>query len=154
MLINSDFCIKNIFIMKTLKPTIFILSIIMTTLLSLSCSNDDNLFANVTLTEGIDGDIGGDFTGNGGSTSKTFNWQNNLSTADYNADITASNTGLFRMIVKDSEGTTVLDRSLNGAVEPDTFSGATSSGKAGTWTVTINVSNFKGDGSFTLSEGN
>jgi hypothetical protein len=106
----------------------------------------------VTLTEGIAGNIGGDFTGNGGTTSETFNWQNNLSTADYNADITASVTGLFQMIVKDSDGTTVLDRSINGGVEPDTFSGVTASGEAGMWTVTINVSNFNGDGSFTLSE--
>jgi hypothetical protein len=140
--------------MKILKSTIFILSIIITSLLFSSCNNDDVLFANVTLTEGIDGDIGGDFTGSGGTTSETFNWQNNLSTADYNADITASTTGLFQMIVKDSEGMTVLDRSLNGGTEPDTFSGVTSSGEAGMWTVTINVSNFKGDGSFTLSEGN
>lgn len=58
------------------------------------------------------------------------------------------------MIVKDSEGITVLDRSLNGNVEPDTFSGVTSSGETGMWTVTITVSNFNGDGSFTLSEGN
>jgi hypothetical protein len=140
--------------MKTLKPTIFILSIIIASLLLSSCNNDDDLLANVTLTEGIDGDIGGDFTGNGGTTSKTFNWQNDLSTADYNADITASTVGLFQMIVKDSEGTTVLDRSLNGGVEPDTFSGVSSSGESGMWTVTINVSNFNGDGSFTLSEGN
>ncbi|MGB5205002.1 MAG: hypothetical protein WBN63_12490 [Eudoraea sp.] len=140
--------------MKTLKPTIFILLIIIASLILSSCNNDDDLSANVNLTEGIDGDIGGDFTGNGGTISETFNWQNDLSTADYNADITASTVGLFQMIVKDSEGTIVLDRSLNGGVEPDTFSGVTSSGESGMWTVTINVSNFNGDGSFTLSEGN
>jgi len=139
--------------MKTLKPTTIILTIISTVFFFYSCSNDD-LIANVSLTEGVNGDIGGDFTGNGGDTSETFNWQNDLATADYNSDITASTTGLFQMIVKDSEGTTVLDRSLNGNVEPDTFSGVTSSGEAGIWTVTINVSNFNGDGSFTLSEGN
>ena len=140
--------------MKNFKPTIFILSIIITFLTFSSCSNDHDLSANVTLTEGVNNDIGGDFTGNGGTTSETFNWQNDLTTADYNADITASTTGLFQMIVKDSEGTTVLDRSINGSVEPDSFSGVTSSGEAGMWTVTINVSNFNGNGSFTLSEGN
>ena len=140
--------------MKTIKPTIFILSIIIATLLISSCNNDDDLSANVTLTEGVNGDIGGDFTGNGGNTSETFNWQNSLSTADYNADITASTNGLFQMIVQDSEGNTVLDKSLNGNEEPDTFSGVTSAGEAGMWTVTITVSNFNGNGSFTLSEGN
>lgn len=139
--------------MKNFK-FIFI-TIMSLTLLAMSCSDDDNdLSANVTLTEGIDGDIGGDFIGNGGTTSQTFSWQNDLSTADYNADITASTSGLFQMIVKDSDENTVLDRSLNGNVEPDTFSGVTSSGEAGMWTVTITVSNFNGNGSFTLSEGN
>ncbi|TXD84279.1 hypothetical protein ESY86_06790 [Subsaximicrobium wynnwilliamsii] len=142
--------------MKNFKYKFIILTIISLAFLAISCSNDDdnnNVSANVTLTEGIDGDIGGDFTGNGGSTSETFNWQNGLSTADYNADITASSTGLFQMIIKDSEGTTVLDRSLNGNVEPDSFSGVTSAGQAGMWTVTITVSNFNGDGSFSLSAG-
>jgi hypothetical protein len=139
---------------KNFKLPLFILSIIITTTLFSSCNNDDDLTANVTLTEGINGDIGGDFTGNGGTTSETFNWQNDLRTADYNADITASASGLFQMIVKDSEGTTVLDRLINASVELDSFSGVTSSGTTGIWTVTIDVSNFNGDGSFTLSEGN
>jgi hypothetical protein len=140
--------------MKILKPTI-ILTIIATVFFFYSCSDDDdNLIANITLTEGVNGDIGGDFTGSGGNTSETFNWQNNLSTADYNADITASTTGLFQMIVEDSEGNTVLDRSLNGAIEPDSFSGVTSAGEPGNWTVTINVTNFNSDGSVTLTEGN
>jgi hypothetical protein len=139
---------------KNFKLPLFILSIIITTTLFSSCNNDDDLTANVTLTEGINGDIGGDFTGNGGTTSETFNWQNDLTTADYNADITASASGLFQMIVKDSEGTTVLDRLINASEELDSFSRVTSSGTTGMWTVTIDVSNFNGDGSFTLSEGN
>ncbi len=140
--------------MKNFKSYFIILTLISVSLFFSGCTNDDDSFADVTLTEGVNGDIGGDFTGNGGTTSETFNWQNDLSTADYNADITASTIGLFQMIVKDSEGITVLDRSLNGNVEPDTFSGVTSSGETGMWTVTITVSNFNGDGSFTLSEGN
>jgi hypothetical protein len=141
--------------MKTMKKfKLVLLAIISTTAVFTSCSNDDELTANVRLTEGTNGDIGGDFTGNGGSTSKTFMWQNNLSTADYNADITSSTNGLFQMVVKDANGTTVLDRSLNGSVEPDSFSGVTSSGQPGAWSVIISVSNFNGDGSFSLSEGN
>jgi len=138
--------------MKLFKLTLLSLTIF---LLSTSCSSDDDddSFANITLNEGNIGDIGGDFIGNGGDNSKTFNWQNSLSTADYNADITSSSNGLFQMIVKDSEGTTVLDRSLDGSVEPDSYSGVTSNGVAGTWTVTINLTDFNGDGSFSLSEG-
>jgi hypothetical protein len=48
----------------------------------------------------------------------------------------------------------VLDRNLDGSVEPDSFGGVTDAGSAGIWTVTISVTNFSGDGSFSLSEGN
>jgi len=140
--------------MKFFKVTLLILTIISINLLLTSCNKDDDPFAKITLTQGIDGDIsGGDFIGDGGSTSKTFNWTNNRPTAEYNADITASKTGLFQMVVKDSEGTIVLDKSLNASVEPDSFSGVTADGVEGMWTVTINVSNFNGDGSFSLSQG-
>lgn len=108
----------------------------------------------MTINEGPNGDIGGDFTGNGGSTTETFNWQNGLQIADYNADITSTATGVFQMVIKDADGTTVLDRSLTGSMEPDSFSGVTSSGTSGPWTVTISLTYFNGDGSFSLSEGN
>jgi len=138
--------------MKNLKPTKLFLTIIASTFLLWNCSSDD-LIADVSLTEGINNDIGGDFTGNGGNVTEIFNWRNDLNTADFNADITASTTGIFQMIVKDSEGTTVLDRNIVGNMEPDTFSGVTASGASGMWTVTINLTRFNGDGSFTLSEG-
>ncbi|MCP9200549.1 hypothetical protein MKO06_11560 [Gramella sp. GC03-9] len=99
------------------------------------------------------GDVDGDFTGNGGSATRTFFWQNSLNTADYNADITSSRNGLFEIEVKDSNGNVVLDRSLSGAMESDSFSGVTSSGTSGIWSVKITLSSFNGDGSFSLSEG-
>jgi hypothetical protein len=119
-----------------------------------SCSDDDGPTANITVNEGPSGDIGGDFTGNGGNASRTINWTNNLATADYNADITATATGTFNIIVADSEGTVVLDRTLNGGIEPDTIDGVTQSGEPGNWTVTITITSFNGDGSYSLSEGN
>jgi len=140
--------------MKILKNNFILLLITASLGLVSSCNNDDGPIANITLTEGVNGDIGGDFTGNGGNATKTFNWQNSLSTADYNADITATSTGNFQMVVKDADGNTVLDRSLTGGTEPDSFSGVTSSGTSGAWSVTISIANFNGDGSFSLSEGN
>lgn len=135
-----------------------------------SCSKDDDPYARVTVngtqlrtspsdfTVDDQGDFNGDldasFTGNGGSTTRMFSWNNNLTTADYNADITATSEGSFNMIVEDSEGTVVLNRSIQGGVEPDSFSGVTSAGVSGIWIVTITVANFTGDGSFSLSEGN
>lgn len=105
--------------------------------------NDDDYF----------GDINGDFKGTGGSTTRTFNWENNSSTAEYNADITTTASGSFKMTVKDANGSVVLDRTLSGSGDPDSFSGVTSSGTSGVWSVTITLSNFNGDGSFSLSEG-
>jgi hypothetical protein len=101
----------------------------------------------------FNGDVDGDFTGNGGSATKTFLWMNNLTTADYNADITASAEGTFNMLVLDADGNTVLNRSLDGASEPDSFSGVTDAGTSGIWSVTISLDSFNGDGSFSLSEG-
>jgi hypothetical protein len=135
-----------------------------------SCSKDDDPTASVTVNgtrltatpsdfvvgdrSDFNGDVDASFTGNGGSATRVFSWNNNLTTADYNADITATAQGTFQMVVRDSAGDTVLDRSLNGAVEPDSFSGVTSAGASGIWTVTITVADFNGDGSFSLSEGN
>ena len=127
------------------------------------CSSDNEEDNAITVTvngsvifdEGDDffGDVDGDFTGNGGSGTRTFLWQNSLSRADYNADITATAEGMFNMVVRDADANVVLDRTLNGATEPDSIDGVTSSGTSGIWSVTITLTNFKGDGSFSLSEG-
>ena len=47
----------------------------------------------------------------------------------------------------------VLDRSLYGAAEPDTIDGVTASGEPGNWSVTITLTSFNGDGSYSLSAG-
>ncbi|SDS35718.1 hypothetical protein [Gramella sp. MAR_2010_147] len=151
------------FKIKFFKPALIIL---FATFLAfnVSCSSeDDSSTQSVELTvngtvlfdDGDDfiGDVDGDFTGNGGSAEKTFLWQNSLNTADYNADITSSSNGVFEMEVKDAEGNVVLNKTLQGDVEPDSFSGVTQNGTSGLWSVTITLSNFNGDGSFSLSEG-
>lgn len=150
------------------KKRVFKSLIVATLLISapffVGCSSDDGPSPSFTVTvnstvlfdngDDFNGDVDGDFTGNGGSGSRTFLWQNSLATADYNADITATAQGGFNMVVQDADGTVVLDRSLSGGTEPDSFSGVTSSGVSGIWTVTITLTSFNGDGSFSLSEGN
>ena len=120
-----------------------------------ACDNSDNdgLWAEITVNEGPEGDIGGDFTGNGGDATRTTEWTNSLTTADYNADITAPQGSVFQMVVRDADGKVVLDRSLQGGSEPDSLSGVTNSGTSGIWTVTITITDFAGDGSYSLSEG-
>ncbi|MFC3881172.1 hypothetical protein ACFOSV_13345 [Algoriphagus namhaensis] len=139
--------------MKNQSLLLLIFFFLLTLISGCDSFDDNNLFANVLINEGPIGDIGGDFIGNGGSTTQTFEYKNRLPTAEYNADITASANGRFQMIVRDAVGTIVLDRALDGDMEPDSFSGVTSLGVAGTWSVTINLNDFKGDGSFSLSEG-
>ncbi len=127
-----------------------------------SCSKEEETIAQVRVNgtvlfengDDFNGDVNGDFTGNGGTTMRTFIWANNLQTADFNADITTTAEGNFRMVVEDAEGMVVLDRGLTGASEPDSFSGVTEAGASGIWSVTITLTNFSGDGSFSLSQGN
>jgi hypothetical protein len=130
--------------------TLFTLSLTMLT----SCSDDDGPTVNITVNEGPDGDIGGDFTGDGGNGSRIINWTNSLATADYNADITSTSTGNFQIVVEDANGTVVLNRNINGGTEPDTIGGVTSAGEPGNWTVTIILESFSGNGSYSLSAGN
>ena len=143
--------------MKTLRKYLFTLSIPLLTFALYNCENSDdvNINANISINEGPEnGDINGDFTGNGGDHTGTYQWPNNLSTANYNADITASAPSSFNMIIQDADGNTVLDKSLLGGTESDSFSGVTMSGTPGTWSVTITLIDFKGDGSFSISAGN
>ena len=79
----------------------------------------------------FNGDIDASFTGNGGTASRVFSWNNNLATADYNADITTTSEGSFQMIVEDSQGVVVLDRTIQGGTEPDSIDGVTQSGSSG-----------------------
>jgi hypothetical protein len=138
--------------------------------LFIACSKDDDSFARVTVNgtlllaspsdftigdrSDFNGDIDASFTGNGGTTSRVFSWNNNLNTADYNADVTLGSEGSFQMIVEDSQGVVVLDQIIQGGAGPDTIGGVTEAGAPGIWTVTIRVTNFNGDGSFSLSQGN
>jgi len=121
-----------------------------------ACSSDDSptITASVNNTSMSIGNFNGDVTGNGGSETETFTWNNAEATADYNMDITASATGSFRFVLKDVNGTTVLDKTLVGGTNPDTFSGVTNAGTPGDWTVTLTLSNFDGDGSYSASSGN
>lgn len=132
--------------------------------INIGCSSDDDSTQFVELTvngtplfdDGDDffGDVDGKFSGNDGNFERTFLWQNSLNIADYNANIESSSSGFFEMEVKDAEGNVVLNKTLQGGAELDSFSGVTSSGTSGIWSVTITLSSFDGDGNFSLSEGN
>lgn len=92
---------------------------------------------------------GGDFTGNGDSGTYSFVWDNSSNKAELNFDIT-TNSGSVQFILNDAKGKEVLNetRSAGGG---DTFSGVSEEGKSGKWLVEIILTDFDGDGSFSLT---
>lgn len=147
--------------MKLIKLNL-LLGLFVLAITNVSCTKEEEAMAQVRVNGSVlfdngddfNGDVNGDFTGSGGTTMRTFVWANDLSTADFNADITTTAEGSFRMVVEDAEGMVVLDRGLSGDSDPDSFSGVTEAGASGIWSVTITLTTFSGDGSFSLSQGN
>ena len=129
--------------------------------IAVACNDDDSMpksqvkVNDIVFDNGDDffGDIDGDFMSEGGSITRIFNWESSKPTADYNADITSSADGMFKIEVFDADEKLILNKSLSGAAEPDSFSGVTSKGTPGLWTVRITLHTFMGDGSFSMSEG-
>ena len=133
---------------------LFRLSILAIVLMAtFTACKDDEPTANVRI-ESVGSDLGGDVTGDGGSTTQSFQWNNSLSTAEYNMDITAGRGGSFQLQLIDADGNTVLDRTLVKGQGDDSRSGVSTAGTAGSWTVIVTLTNFSGDGSFSLSPGN
>ena len=95
----------------------------------------------------------GDVVGGGGDASTTIDWTNGLSTAELNMDITAASGGSFQVIIKDADGNEVANETLTVGVGDDSRNICSASGTAGTWTVTIVLTDFNGDGSYSLSQG-
>lgn len=117
-----------------------------------ACNDDDELTANITINE-TGSDLGGDVTGDGGSASRSYDWENNLQTVDYNMDITAAQGGSFQLLIQDANGETVLNQVLEVGQGDDSRSGVSNAGVPGTWKVTVTATNFVGDGSFSISPG-
>lgn len=93
----------------------------------------------------------GDFTGDGDSGTYSFAWENDREVASVTFDVTTSG-GSAQIIVRDARGDEVFNQSLPNGGE-DSFSGPTSVGKEGTWLVTINLTDFNGDGSYSIHPG-
>lgn len=91
----------------------------------------------------------GDVKGAGGTASKTWTYTNNNSTAGWDMSIDAT-SGSFQLVLKDANGTTVLDKTLTAGSGSQDASGTSSSGTAGTWTATITLTNFNGSGDYSF----
>ena len=95
----------------------------------------------------------GDVTGAGGTASTSFTWDNSDIKAEYAMDITAASGGSMTLTIQDAAGTTVLNQTLTSGVGDDSASGCTATGVIGTWTITISLNNFGGDGSYSVDPG-
>ena len=122
-------------------------------------SNADNYVSNATQSDGsctyptinLNSTTGdGDLTGAGGTATASTTWSSSTTQAEYAMDITAAGGGSFQLAIKDADGTVVLDETLTKGVGDDSKSGCTTAGTIGTWTITITVTNFSGDGSYTV----
>lgn len=129
-----------------------VLALIFTSFLLTNCSKDEPLAA-ISINE-TGSDVGGDVTGDGGSTQRSYKWNNTLRTVDWNMDITASKGGSFNLVIDDADGINVLNKTLVVGQGDDSKSGVSATGAAGEWTITVILTDFVGDGSFSISPGN
>jgi hypothetical protein len=91
----------------------------------------------------------GDFTGEGDTGTYSFVWDNSSDIAELNYDITTS-AGSVTFVLKDAKGDEVLNQTRTAGGD-DTFSGRSEEGKAGKWLVEITLTDFDGDGSYSLT---
>ena len=130
----------------------FMLALVITALLMTNCNKDEPMAA-VSINE-TGSDVGGDVTGDGGSALSSYKWSNSLPTVDWNMDITASKGGSFNLRIDDADGKNVLNQMLEVGKGDDSKSGVSATGTAGEWTITVTLTDFNGDGSFSISPGN
>lgn len=113
----------------------------------------ENTYTGNVLLTSSGSDPAADFTGDGNSGTYSFAWKNSGKKASLNFDIT-SPTGSVQFILNDKKGKEVLNQTLMGGSGIDTYAGISEEGKAGTWKVTMILTNFDGDGSYSIHPGN
>jgi hypothetical protein len=97
-------------------------------------------------------DPAGDYTGDGDFGTYSFAWDNFNKKASANFDLT-TNSGSVQMIINDAKGNEVLNETRS-AGGNDTYYGVSEKGKNGSWLVTLILTNFNGDGSYSIHPGN
>lgn len=112
-----------------------------------ACSAED---ATITPTTNEPGTFDADWTGAGGSSAESFTWTNNQGAAEYSMDITATGGGSADVTIEDADGEVVREFGLTAGVGDDSLDGITSVGATGEWTITIELTDFSGDGSVSI----
>lgn len=130
---------------KTIKMvSLIILTGIMTSGLT-SCSEDEPYATINVSTLNRSGDVKGD----GGSTTKTFTFENTSTTVGWDMSSNAT-SGSFKLVLKDASGKVMLDQTLTANSGAQSADGTTPAGTAGTWTCTITLTSFNGTGDYSF----
>lgn len=130
----------------------FLPIIVLLVVISITAGCEEEPMATISINE-TGSDVGGDVTGDGGSTSRSYKWNNSLNTVNYNMDITAANGGSFNLSITDADGTNVVNQTLTAGQGDDSKSGVSTAGSSGEWTINVTLTDFGGDGSFSISPG-
>ena len=110
----------------------------------------ENSYAGSVMITSTGSDPAGDFTGENESGIYSFVWDNSSEKAQLNFDVTTS-SGSVQFKVYDSKGEEVLSETRSAGAGEDTFSGVSAAGKKGNWLIEIIITDFNGDGSFSIS---
>jgi hypothetical protein len=145
-----------------MKKVVFFILLIGSSITMTSCSDeyaefDNNEVVENTYTGNINvtsegEDPGGDFTGDGDSGIYSFVWENKQNKANLDFDVTTQAGGSVQIILNDAAGNEVLNKTRPEG-NNDTFSGVSKKGKKGKWLVTIKLTDFNGDGSWDINQG-
>jgi len=127
-----------------------ILNIMLIATLGVGLTSCTKKTASITVNNINTGTTDGDVNGNGGDASHSYDWINLTTQATYAMDLTSSVGGTFNLTVKDASGNVMLDRTLTAGVGDDSASGVSSIGQSGTWMVIITLTDFEGDGSYSV----
>ncbi|WP_224489861.1 hypothetical protein [Robertkochia flava] len=125
-----------------------------------SCSliepQEDDLHARITLDPDISKGVSGEVSGDGGNEVRILRWTNPETTATLNLELVPGTDGNIIVRVHDAERMEVLKRywSLEDADGAFVISGVSAGGASGLWSVSISLSNFEGDGSYAVINGN
>jgi len=95
----------------------------------------------------------GDFFGDGDTGTFSFVWENTSEKATVNFDVSTTQGGSCQIILNDAKGNEVFNQTRPEGGN-DTFSGISEEGKKGNWLVTINLTNFNGDGTYDITPKN
>ena len=145
--------------MKPVKTAVFLL---MTLSFSLSSCflidpvEEDDFEARISLDADISKGVSGEVYGDGGHEVRILRWTNPGTSVTLILELMPGTDGDIVVRVNDAERMEVLNRYWSAEEANGSFviSGVSAEGAPGLWSVSISLSNFDGDGSYSVTNGN